>query len=85
MAIVAAVHRRVRIAGGRLAAQARVRRGIGVAVVAGMLIYISATQWLLDPGFGPVVLRHHRRRHRLGVDRRDGRHGATRKAPLHAP
>ena len=39
----------------------------------GVLIYISATQWLLDPGFGPVVAGDLRRRHRLRRHGRDGR------------
>ncbi len=30
--------------------------GISGVSVAAVLIYISATQWLLDPGFGPVVI-----------------------------
>ena len=39
----------------------RTRRRLAFAAVVGavftaILIYISATQWLLDPGFGPVVL-----------------------------
>jgi glutathione transport system permease protein len=29
---------------------------LGGAVVTGILIYVSAEQWLLDPGFGPVVV-----------------------------
>jgi peptide/nickel transport system permease protein len=29
---------------------------IGGAFCTGILIYVSASQWLLDPGFGPVVL-----------------------------
>ena len=40
---------------GPTIAPARLRRGHG-RVRHGILIYISETQWLLDPGFGPVVL-----------------------------
>jgi peptide/nickel transport system permease protein len=43
------------IAGGRPARRLAFAVLIG-AFVLGVLIYVSATQWLLDPGFGPVVL-----------------------------
>ncbi len=57
---------------------------VGVAAVEGLLIYISATRWLRNPGFGPVGRRAARDRHRRRRHRRDGRvaqhQGAQRRA-----
>ncbi len=43
------------IAGGRTPRRLIIAL-IGGAFTTGILIYVSAAQWLLDPGFGPVVL-----------------------------
>jgi|HigsolmetaAR201D_1030396.scaffolds.fasta_scaffold12059_2 peptide/nickel transport system permease protein len=43
------------ITGGRLRRRLPIAVGVGVLVTA-VVIYISATQWMLDPGFGPVVI-----------------------------
>ena len=43
------------IAGGRLSRRL-VIAAIGGGAFTGLLIYVSETQWLLDPGFGPAVL-----------------------------
>ena len=41
--------------------------GAGALVVGGIFYYMSVTQWLLDPGLGPVRDRRLGGRHRLGV------------------
>ena len=43
------------IAGGRLGRRLTIA-AIGGGVFTAILIYVSESQWLLDPGFGPVVL-----------------------------
>ncbi len=43
------------IAGGRLTRRL-IMGGIGAGVVTAILAYISSSGWMLDPGFGPIVI-----------------------------